>query len=191
MATYKKNYRNKTTRQLVTTYREGIKKTEKHKRYMNEYFSASELSGRQRMAYEQWYFSNEVPLSDATNGVAITADSFIPSERDTAELEEFERQQELLIKLLNKALKELTPHQSEIYQLTIQGLTQTQIAEKLQVGQSSISLAWNGSVSVSSSGRKIMCGGIKHKLYRLIIKDLVALNEEAILERFKITKKED
>lgn len=81
---------------------------------------------------------------------------------------------------------ELTPRQSEVLHLYCQGFTQIEIAQKLNVNQSSITKSINGNCDYRN-GKRIY-GGAKRKLKRLaendpeiieILKELTEINAEA------------
>ena len=63
----------------------------------------------------------------------------------------------------------LTPRQCEVIELYAQGLTQTEIAKKLNVNQSSITKSINGNCDYRN-GKKIY-GGAKKKLRRIAAQD--------------------
>lgn len=65
--------------------------------------------------------------------------------------------------------EQLTPRQAEVLKLYSKGFTQTEIAKKLNVNQSSITKSINGNVDYKS-GKKIY-GGAKKKLKRLVDED--------------------
>lgn len=64
---------------------------------------------------------------------------------------------------------QLTPRQKEVIHLWVEGLTQTEIAKKLGVNQSSITKSINGNTDYSG-GKKIY-GGARKKLQKLAAKD--------------------
>ena len=63
----------------------------------------------------------------------------------------------------------LTPRQCEVIELYAQGLTQTEIAKRLNVNQSSITKSINGNCDYRN-GKKIY-GGAKKKLRRIAASD--------------------
>jgi transcriptional regulator len=63
----------------------------------------------------------------------------------------------------------LTPRQCEVIELYAQGLTQTEIAKRLNVNQSSITKSINGNCDYRN-GKKIY-GGAKKKLRRIAAQD--------------------
>lgn len=63
----------------------------------------------------------------------------------------------------------LTPRQCEVIELYAQGFTQTEIAKKLNVNQSSITKSINGNCDYRN-GKKIY-GGAKKKLRRIAAQD--------------------
>lgn len=64
---------------------------------------------------------------------------------------------------------QLTPRQRQVLRLYAQGLTQIEIAKKLNVNQSSITKSINGNCDYRN-GRKIY-GGAKRKIWRIASKD--------------------
>jgi len=64
---------------------------------------------------------------------------------------------------------QLTKRQREVIQLYAKGFTQTEIAKKLHVNQSSITKSINGNCDYRN-GRKIY-GGSKHKIQKIIEQD--------------------
>lgn len=64
---------------------------------------------------------------------------------------------------------ELTERQSQVLRMTAQGKTQTDIAKKLNVNQSSITKSIHGNVDYSNGKR--VYGGAKKKLMKLMSKD--------------------
>ena len=65
--------------------------------------------------------------------------------------------------------EELTPRQKEVVHLYADGLTQTEIAKKLGVNQSSVTKSLNGNCDYRN-GKKVY-GGAKKKLGRLVQQD--------------------
>ncbi len=63
----------------------------------------------------------------------------------------------------------LTPRQQEVLKLYAQGLTQIEIAKKLNVNQSSVTKSLNGNTDYRN-GRKVY-GGARKKLRRIVDKD--------------------
>lgn len=84
---------------------------------------------------------------------------------------------EELIELKEKLVKEfwrlvetkLTERQREVMKLSARGLTQTEIAKKLNVNQSSITKSINGNCDYRN-GKKVY-GGIRKRMQKLIEKD--------------------
>lgn len=84
--------------------------------------------------------------------------------------EEFFSLKEKLHEELWRIMKEvLTPRQLEVIELSAQGLTQIEIAKKLNVNQSSITKSINGNCDYKN-GKKVY-GGAKKKLKNAVSKD--------------------
>lgn len=94
-------------------------------------------------------------------------------------------QEQLLTEFWRIVKTQLTKRQSQVLELYAQGLTQIEIAKRLNVNQSSITKSINGNCDYRN-GRKVY-GGARKKLLRIASKDPII---QKIFERIREIKQE-
>jgi DNA-binding CsgD family transcriptional regulator len=91
-----------------------------------------------------------------------------PSQHSSQFLELNERALQAIQRVASQCL---TERQLQVYQMTCQGLTQWEIADKLGVHQSSVQKSLNGNREYANGTRGKMFGGIGKKLIAALLQD--------------------
>jgi DNA-binding CsgD family transcriptional regulator len=78
----------------------------------------------------------------------------------------FELKEQLRMAFWRIVDKELTKRQKQVIKMTSEGMTQMEIAKKLQVNQSSIAKSISGNVEYLNGGKKRNYGGAKKRIKR-------------------------
>lgn len=120
-------------------------------------------SNKYQAIYVELSYSNEM-MAEFTEREGII-------QKADPELKErvFELKEQLKLAFWRLVDQELTKRQKEVLKLCAQGLTQIEIAKKLNVNQSSITKSINGNCDYRN-GKRIY-GGVKRKMRRLADED--------------------
>lgn len=127
---------------------------------MKNYYSKFNLTDKERSLWETAPNYQEIP-------VGYYIDSFTTNILE--EEQEATTKVELLTKLLKANIPKLTKKQQAVLELHLQGLTQAQIAKRLNVGQTTVQKTLHGNWDPNYNK---YFGGVIPKLRKLITKEL-------------------